>query len=1168
MAAEAAQTPEGRGQALVQANGCAACHSIDGSKGIGPTWFDVAGSQVPLADGSIVTADDAYLMESIHQPQAKIVAVITSYSIHYTKLYDNTYDELGRLIQKKRHNDTDIEEFDYNIRNWSTRLKSGTFEEKLYYNTELPNGITPCYNGNIAMNSWTYNGSISKYTYNYDGLNRLLACTNYDINNQPSGWFTESFGYDKMGNINSLWRMGASSPIDALTLTYKGNQLTKVDDWFGSRNQYAIKEYNNRASEPIEFTYDGNGNMIKDLDRNIVTIRYNLLNLPEIIQFKNGNQITNTYDAGGQKLKTRYYTVYNYATQPIVAENTIRDFQLNDEVYVDGTDYVNNAEYNYYAEYYSGELSRITSYNVCYTKLLRTLSFLYDSGEEAYETRIRGYIKTYTTTCNQNTPSPRAFYSLFYNGDWNTIYNDQNYNYQDIKHYKYYLKQIVHNRTGNKIVFNSSIRNDLFGGKKIDKITVVNNNDSIYSWKLGYSYFTTLWKNPKDNYVDKRLKLVSIQKSSKFNKLENPYTFSYYNDIVDSKLPFRNCTNGYDHWGCFNSLIETDNDAKNALKSFPKMNDVVKYASHYLPTYSPMYNMFSIDTYYSITIPNNLYDLNLLITKMGNRNVNEEYTKALSLKEIKYPTGGKTTFYYETNKCSSAGGYFDPNTVVSGLRIQKVVSQTTNDSTIKTYSYEHGTSMYFSKPNYFYIIKDSYERQYMPGAPTGCMNFQNYPDFSNISNGELISYTKVEEKTSLGSDNWKTAYSYKNESLYDGDKIYEMVGVIKTNTFECSQLKSVYNYSDAVQPFNMKILGKSYKNGLLSNIKYFKKDILIKEEKYDYNYVDGNKIYSNITKPYEEELFWCASGYAETKRFYYYDIYYHQTGKNFLKRKKTTDYDQNGLNPVIKSTLYEYNADNELIKNLTDSLGDKTIKKEIKYPGDSYFNYYHGQPHPFQQMQILNMINYPIEQKTFVNNKLTDATITTYMSDNPSTSTGKILPNATYGLNTNTPLTDFTALSSGDGNTAYTIDPRMSQEITYNYYSDGNVREVFSPKTGITTTYLWSYNGQYPVAVVKNATYTQVNNAYHGSVDYLRNLIAPTNEVISSMSGLLRSNLPNSQIITYTYKPLVGMLTATDPRGVTTYYEYDDFNRLKETYIIENGLKKVLQKYDYHYQNQ
>jgi len=74
LAAEAAQTPEGRGQALVQANNCAACHSIDGAKGIGPTWRGLAGSEVELSGGSTVPADDAYLMESIRQPQAKIVA--------------------------------------------------------------------------------------------------------------------------------------------------------------------------------------------------------------------------------------------------------------------------------------------------------------------------------------------------------------------------------------------------------------------------------------------------------------------------------------------------------------------------------------------------------------------------------------------------------------------------------------------------------------------------------------------------------------------------------------------------------------------------------------------------------------------------------------------------------------------------------------------------------------------------------------------------------------------------------------------------------------------------------------------------------------------------------------------------------------------------------------
>lgn len=74
LAAQASQTPEGRGKALVAANGCAACHSIDSSKGIGPTWSNLAGSQVKLSDGSVVTADDAYLTESIKAPQAKIVA--------------------------------------------------------------------------------------------------------------------------------------------------------------------------------------------------------------------------------------------------------------------------------------------------------------------------------------------------------------------------------------------------------------------------------------------------------------------------------------------------------------------------------------------------------------------------------------------------------------------------------------------------------------------------------------------------------------------------------------------------------------------------------------------------------------------------------------------------------------------------------------------------------------------------------------------------------------------------------------------------------------------------------------------------------------------------------------------------------------------------------------
>ncbi len=73
-AAEAAKTPEGHGQQLVANNGCGACHTIDGSVLIGPTWRGLFGSTVKLSDGTTVVADEAYLTESIKTPQAKLVA--------------------------------------------------------------------------------------------------------------------------------------------------------------------------------------------------------------------------------------------------------------------------------------------------------------------------------------------------------------------------------------------------------------------------------------------------------------------------------------------------------------------------------------------------------------------------------------------------------------------------------------------------------------------------------------------------------------------------------------------------------------------------------------------------------------------------------------------------------------------------------------------------------------------------------------------------------------------------------------------------------------------------------------------------------------------------------------------------------------------------------------
>src|SRR5439155_10959268 len=54
--------------------GCFKCHSVDGDPHIGPTWLDLYGSQRKFYDGQTVTADEAYLTQSMMDPGAHIVA--------------------------------------------------------------------------------------------------------------------------------------------------------------------------------------------------------------------------------------------------------------------------------------------------------------------------------------------------------------------------------------------------------------------------------------------------------------------------------------------------------------------------------------------------------------------------------------------------------------------------------------------------------------------------------------------------------------------------------------------------------------------------------------------------------------------------------------------------------------------------------------------------------------------------------------------------------------------------------------------------------------------------------------------------------------------------------------------------------------------------------------
>lgn len=68
------QTAVERGMQIAAQHGCLACHSVDGSAGIGPSWRGSYGSQRKFADGSASVVDENYLRRAMRQPQLEVVA--------------------------------------------------------------------------------------------------------------------------------------------------------------------------------------------------------------------------------------------------------------------------------------------------------------------------------------------------------------------------------------------------------------------------------------------------------------------------------------------------------------------------------------------------------------------------------------------------------------------------------------------------------------------------------------------------------------------------------------------------------------------------------------------------------------------------------------------------------------------------------------------------------------------------------------------------------------------------------------------------------------------------------------------------------------------------------------------------------------------------------------
>ena len=231
-------------------------------------------------------------------------------------LVDNVYDEVGRLKSERRNGNPKLKtDYGYNIRSWTRSISGSLFNQTLYYQDQLE-GNTPCYNGNISSVLWKAGPSNNEsgYRFTYDGLNRMKNAIYGETNSlsvNPNRFNEQITAYDKKGNILGLLRYGQTSSseyglIDNLNLTYDGNQLQAVKDnathsVFGNG-----MEFKDGANQTIEYAYDKNGNLTKDLNKKIAVIQYNLLNLPSQVIFVDGNVIEYEYGSDGRKLRTAH----------------------------------------------------------------------------------------------------------------------------------------------------------------------------------------------------------------------------------------------------------------------------------------------------------------------------------------------------------------------------------------------------------------------------------------------------------------------------------------------------------------------------------------------------------------------------------------------------------------------------------------------------------------------------------------------------------------------------------------------------------------------------------------------------------------------------------------------------------------------------------------------
>ena len=195
-----------------------------------------------------------------------------------------SYDDIGRLVSLKRSGNAGIVNYAYNIRNWLKEANSDRFCQNLLYENT---GAYPCFNGNISRMQWqtSKDNVLRVYDFAYDGLNRLEESTYAEgagMSQNKNRYSENILSYSPNGSIERLQRYGKKNNgtfglIDDLMYSYNGNQIKAISDKAGSLLYDGSFDFKDGANADVEYFYDANGALVKDLNKGISNIEYDVL---------------------------------------------------------------------------------------------------------------------------------------------------------------------------------------------------------------------------------------------------------------------------------------------------------------------------------------------------------------------------------------------------------------------------------------------------------------------------------------------------------------------------------------------------------------------------------------------------------------------------------------------------------------------------------------------------------------------------------------------------------------------------------------------------------------------------------------------------------------------------------------------------------------------------